>query len=156
MAFAGLRPATADKVRRGDVRHALYTRPMPWKKLPAPGQLCGPRVWRHLPLEFRKILLARVADSERRHRESGGQFPDAWARLLWLKRCLGGHVTAFVHGRAHLARIGRKGLAKQGAAKGGRATLRRYGREHLQLIGRRGAAVRWEKARVMRRCNHDS
>ena len=87
----------------------------------------------------RELLLRRLA--------TRGPFPNSFERLLFLKRALGGHVTLLVHGRIHMARLSRRGLALRGARAGRWATLLLHGRAHFRKIGRRGAANRWARVR---------
>jgi hypothetical protein len=119
------------------------------QRMPGPGALwrSDPRVWRRFSLSDRKQLLAMVAQSEARRLATRGPFPNSFQRLMFLRRALGGCVTVLVHGRMHMARLGRRGLALRGARAGGRATLLLHGRAHFQEIGKRGAAVRWARAR---------
>jgi hypothetical protein len=125
-------------------RWACYSRYLrPWEHMPIAERLSRSHLWRRLPRADRHEILRMVDRAEERRLLTHGRFPSAWARISWLRRCLGGCVTAHTRGRQYMAALARRGLAMRGGAKGGRATLERYGREHLQMIGRRGAAVRW-------------
>jgi hypothetical protein len=124
-------------------RYSRYLRP--WEHMPIQEQLSRSHVWRRLPRADRYEILRMVDRAEERRLLAHGPFPNAWSRILFLRRALGGCVTAHTRGPRYMAALARRGLAMRGGAKGGRATLRLYGREHFRKIGRRGAEVRWER-----------
>ena len=125
--------------------YSRYLRP--WERMPIAEQLSRSHVWRRLPQFDRYEILRMVDRAEERRQLTHGRFPSAWARIRWLRACLGGCVTAHTRGRQYMAALARHGLAMRGGRKGGLATLRLYGREHFGVIGRRGAEARWARAR---------
>ncbi len=100
-------------------------------------------MWRRLTRSDRHEILRMVDQAEARRLATHGPFPDAWARIQWLRRCLGGCVTAYTHGPKYMAFLGRRSLAKRGGLRGGNATLRRHGRAQFRAIGQLGALARW-------------
>jgi hypothetical protein len=115
----------------------------PWQAMPIAERLSRSHVWRRLPRTDRYEILRMVDQAEERRLLTHGPFHNVWARIQWLRRCLGGCVTAHTRGRQHMAALARRGLAMRGGRKGGLATKARYGASHYQRIGRLGALARW-------------